>query len=57
MEDFKTILKVLEKQNQFYLRKNNDDWSEDKNEGFKLGLKYCSDLIDKMVATMERSIN
>jgi hypothetical protein len=42
------IIKVLEDEVKFYNSISNDDWSSDKNEGFKLGIKYCKDLIKKL---------
>lgn len=47
------ILKIFEDEIEFYKNKNNDDWNEDKNEGFKQGIEYCKSIILKM---KERSI-
>lgn len=48
--DFKIILNVLRQQVDFYSKNNNNDWSFDKNEGFKLGIKYCKDIISSMIS-------
>lgn len=50
------ILKVLEKEIEFYSKIQNSDWSHEKNEGFKDGLKYCCDLVKKMKKTEEKQL-
>lgn len=45
---YDVILKVLGNEAKFYSDKNNSDWSKEKNEGFKKGIKYCENLIATM---------
>lgn len=49
MDDFKVILQVLNSEINFYSDKSNEDWSEDKNEDFKLGIAYCRDLVQNII--------
>jgi hypothetical protein len=42
------LITILEAEIKFYNGLSNNDWTEDKNEGFKLGIKYCKDLIEKL---------
>lgn len=41
-----SIINVLEQEMKFYKDRKNPDWSIDKNSGFKLGIKYCKDLLE-----------
>lgn len=45
---FDAVLKVLSDEIELYKSKENVDWNNDKNEGFKLGIKYCKELVEKM---------
>jgi hypothetical protein len=46
MINSKELKTILDDEIKIYNNLTNDDWSNDKNEGFKLGIKYCRDLID-----------
>lgn len=43
-----SIINVLEQEMKFYKDRKNPDWSIDKNSGFKLGIKYCKDLLESI---------
>ena len=45
---FDIIIRILEGEIEFYKNRSNEDWSHDKNEGFKVGIKYCKDLVEKV---------
>ncbi|MFC0903681.1 hypothetical protein ACFHWD_03130 [Clostridium sp. MT-14] len=45
---YNSIIKVLGNEIDFHSHKDNPDWSKEKNEGFKEGLKYCRNLIEGM---------
>ncbi|WP_185903781.1 hypothetical protein [Hathewaya massiliensis] len=42
------ILNIFKKEIDFYKDKDNKSWSKDKNEGFKLGIEYCKNIIEKL---------
>ena len=44
-KELASIINVLEQEMKFYKDRKNPDWSIDKNSGFKLGIKYCKDLL------------
>lgn len=43
-----SIINVLEQEMKLYKDRKNPDWSIDKNSGFKLGIKYCKDLLESI---------
>lgn len=43
-----SIINVLEQEMKFYKDRKNTDWSIDKNSGFKLGIKYCKELLESI---------
>jgi len=45
------VLKVISKEIKFYKEKFNKNWSKDKNEGFKEGLKYCKQIVETIKKT------
>ena len=42
------IIDALEQEEKFYKDRKNPDWSIDKNSGFKLGIKYCKELLESI---------
>ena len=42
------IIDALEQEDKFYKDRKNPDWSIDKNSGFKLGIKYCKELLESI---------
>lgn len=53
---YKEIIKVLKEEIKYYSKINNEDWSKEKNEGFKKGIEYCESLIRKMSLIEKRGI-
>jgi hypothetical protein len=39
------LLRVIEKEIEYYKDRENNTWSSEKNEGFKEGLEYCKNLV------------
>jgi hypothetical protein len=46
--DIESIIDLLSQEVKFYETQNNPDWSQEKNLGFKAGLKYSHDLLVKI---------
>lgn len=43
-----SVIKVLSNEIEFYKNKDNPNWSNDQNAGFKKVLEYCRELVIKM---------
>lgn len=51
--DIESIINLFAQEVEFYKTQNNPDWSEEKNLGFKAGLKYSYDLMQQVKPIFE----
>lgn len=51
--DIKSIIDLFAQEVEFYKTENNSDWSEEKNLGFKEGLKYSYNLMQRVKPIFE----
>lgn len=45
---YNEVIKVLQKEIEFYSKIQNSEWTEERNQGFRDGIKYCYNLIKNM---------
>lgn len=48
MRPYDELIKVFDQEVEFYKKTDNDEWSAEKNKGFKEGLKYSRKLVKEI---------